>query len=76
MSRIMFSLPNQLIHRMKSTIPAGHRSELLAKLLEKEIQAREANLYKRAAELEACKGLHAEMENWDNEFGQDGLADV
>lgn len=76
MSKVMFSLPDELVFRMKSVIPAGERSEVLANLLDKEIKAREDNLYNRAAELEACVGLRREMAEWDAGFSQDGLDDV
>jgi hypothetical protein len=76
MAKVMFSLPDQLVARMKSAIPSGQRSELFAKLLEKEVESREANLYTRALELESHKGLHNEMSVWDAEFGGDGLNDI
>lgn len=76
MSKVMFSLPNQLVVRMKASIPAGERSEVLSSLLEKEIAFREKSLYARAMELEAHEGLRQEMANWDAEFGNDGLDHV
>lgn len=76
MSRVMFSLPEQLVSRMRTFIPEGERSELVARLLEKEIQNRERLLYQRASELEACAGLNQEMAKWDKELGQDGLNEI
>lgn len=76
MSKVMFSLPNQLVIRMRAVIPSGERSEVLVSLLEKEIKARENDLYKKAAALEACSGLKQETDIWDHEFGEDGLNDV
>lgn len=75
-SKVMFSLPNQLVMRMKAAIPARERSKVLVILLEKEINAREKNLYMRAKALEENKELKEEMATWDQEFGQDGLDNV
>jgi hypothetical protein len=58
---------------MKAVIPAGERSAVLSKLLEKEITLREHQFYKAALELEANQGLKKEMQNWDTEFMEDGL---
>ncbi|MDF2867134.1 MAG: hypothetical protein K0S11_604 [Gammaproteobacteria bacterium] len=76
MSKVMFSLPKQLVSRMRVFIPEGERSELVASLLEKEIQLREQRLYQAATELEACRGLGQEMVEWDQAFGQDGLHEI
>lgn len=75
-SKVMFSLPDQLVSRMRAAIPARERSKVAALLFEKEISAREQNLYFCAKELEACKGLKKEMATWENEFGEDGLDHV
>jgi len=69
----MFSFPDQLVARMRATIPSRDRSKVLAALLEKEINARERNLYLCAKELEESSELKDEMVVWDNDFGQDGL---
>ena len=76
MSKVMFSLPDQLVTRMKTAIPARERSKVLARLLENEIKVREQHLFACATELESCKGLTKEMESLDQEFGGDGLEDV
>ena len=72
----MFSLPDQLVSRMKAAIPQRERSKVLAILLEKEISAREQRLFLCAKELEESSGLKKEMATWDNEFNKDGLDDV
>ena len=75
-SKVMFSLPDQLVSRMRAAIPARERSRVASQLFEKEIAAREQALFLVAKELEASTGLKVEMKNWDKEFGQDGLEDV
>lgn len=76
MSKVMFSLPNTLIDRMKAVIPAGERSHVLAELLIKEVEAREEHLYRQALQLEANKELRSEMKEWDQALFHDGLDDV
>jgi hypothetical protein len=76
MSKVMFSLPDQLVARMKAAIPARERSKITAILLEREISSREQALFLCAKELEDSKGLTDEMVVWDQEFGGDGLEDV
>jgi len=75
-AKVMFSLPDQLVMRMKAAIPQRERSKVLAGLLEKEVCAREKSLYLCAKELEESQGLKKEMANWINEFNQDGLDHV
>ena len=76
MSKVMFSLPDKLVARMKAAIPARERSKVAATLFEKEIAERERALFRCAKELEGCADLKEEMEVWDNEFSEDGLKDV
>ena len=76
MSKVMFSLPDQLIYRMKAVIPAGERSQILAQLLEQAIVVRETQLFEAALSLEANQGLKNEMAQWDKTFGGDGLDEL
>ena len=76
MSKVMFSLPDPLVFRMRAVIPAGERSHVLVNLLEGEIQAREQALYQKALSLEGCEALRQEMSAWDKELGQDGLSEI
>lgn len=75
-SKVMFSLPDNLVSRMRAAIPSRERSKVAALLFEKEISMREQNLYRCAQDLEASKGLKKEMVIWDNDFGNDGLENV
>lgn len=76
MAKVMFSLPDKLVIRMKATISVGERSKLVAEILSKEVEAREEGLYKLAVKLEANRGLRQEMAVWDAEFSKDGLDDA
>lgn len=74
MSKVMFSLPNDLLMRLKNLIPPGERSQVMVKLLKKEIEEREALLlYQSAMELENNLALNAEIKEWDKAFFNDGL---
>ncbi len=75
-TKVMLSLPDQLVSRMNAAIPAGERSKVAAALFEKEVIKREQSLFLCAKALEESKELKEEMETWEKEFGQDGLEDV
>lgn len=72
----MFSLPDNLVSRMKSVIPDGERSRIVANLLESEVEHREQNFYELAMKLESNSELRAEMQALDKEFMNDGLDNV
>ncbi len=74
-AKVMFSFPDQLVSRMRASIPSRERSRVVADLLEKEISAREQKLYQCAKELEENVELKSEMALWDSEFSNDGLDD-
>lgn len=74
MRKVLVSIPEGLMDRMKAVIPARQRSKLLSKLLEDEVKRREADLYRCALEVENDKGLAAEMKEWDATAG-DGIDD-
>ena len=74
-AKVMFSFPDQLVSRMRASIPSRERSRVVANLLEKEISAREQKLYQCAKELEENVALKSEMALWDSEFSNDGLDD-
>lgn len=74
--KMMFSFPDQLASRIKSSIPARERSKVIATLFEKEITLREQALYRSAKELEEHKGLNEEIHSWDSTFGGDGLDEL
>ena len=73
MTKIIFSLPDNLIARMKTSIPVDERNHVLIRLLEQEIAMREQTIYQHALLLEANKELRDEMIKWDNNFIDDGL---
>ncbi len=72
MQKILVSLPDNLVSRMKAVIPNRQCSKLVAKLLEEEIKKREEELYACACEVEADEELNKEMEDWDVTIG-DGI---
>lgn len=74
MEKILISLPNQLVIRMRATIPPRQRSKIITSLLEKEIKKREQALYECALAVEQDAALREEMTDWDITI-DDGLDD-
>ena len=76
MHKVMFSLPDSLVSRMRSVIPAGDRSRLVANFLKQEVEQREQNLYELAMKLESNESFLTEMQELEKEFMNDGLENV
>ena len=72
MQKVLISIPDNLIGRMKAVIPQRQRSKILAKLLEDEVTLRETKLYQCAREVESDQTLNEEMEEWNTTVG-DGI---
>ena len=72
MQKIIISLPEDLVNRMKTTIPARRRGQVVKELLEKEIRRREEALHECAAAVEKDEALSREMAEWDVTVG-DGI---
>lgn len=74
MEKVLVSLPDQLVARMRVTIPDRQRSKVIARLIEKEVTKREHALYECALAVEKDDGLRREMKEWDVTL-EDGLDD-
>jgi hypothetical protein len=74
MQKVLFSLPDDLVARMRASIPPKQRSKVVAYLLEEEIKRREQALYQCALEVEADEALQEEMKDWEATLG-DGIED-
>ncbi|MDN5871096.1 MAG: hypothetical protein L0H73_10325 [Nitrococcus sp.] len=74
MQKVLFSLPDRLVSRMRASIPPKQRSKVVAQLLEGELKRREQALYQCALEVEADEALREEMEDWGTTVG-DGISD-
>ena len=74
MQKVLISLPDSLVKRMKVFIPQRQRSRVLSELIEKEIERREKSLYQCAREVEKDDTLNREMEDWNVTVG-DGIDD-
>lgn len=72
MQKVLVSIPDNLVGRMKTVIPSGQRSKILTKLLEDEVKLRETRLYQCALKVEGDQALNKEMEDWDTTVG-DGI---
>ncbi|HPN98933.1 MAG TPA: hypothetical protein PLX88_10165 [Syntrophorhabdaceae bacterium] len=72
MEKILVSLPNDLVKRMRTVIPARKRSQVINDLLEREIVRREEVLFQCALAVEKDEALNQEMTDWDITAG-DGI---
>lgn len=72
MGKILVSLPDDLVMRMRAVIPARHRSKLITDLLKKELERKEQELYECACEVEKDDKLNQEMADWEVTVG-DGI---
>ncbi len=72
MEKILVSLPEDLVKRMKTVIPARKRSQVVKELLEAEIEKREGALFECAKAVESDEALNREMAEWDVTTG-DGI---
>jgi hypothetical protein len=72
MEKILVSLPDDLVRRMKTVIPARKRSQIVKELLEAEIAKREKELFECARAVEKDEALNLEMAEWETTTG-DGI---
>ena len=72
MEKILVSLPDDLLRRMKTVIPARKRSQVVKELLEAEIEKREKELFECAQAVEKDDALNREMTEWETTTG-DGI---
>ena len=74
MQKVLISIPDQLAIRMRATIPARQRSQMITGFIESEVKRREHLLYECAVAVENDAALQDEMNEWDVTL-QDGLND-
>ena len=72
MEKILVSLPEDLVKRMKTVIPSRKRSQVVKELLEAEIERRENALFECAKAVESDEALNRETAEWDVATG-DGI---
>lgn len=72
MQKVLISLPDDLLARMRAVIPNRQRSRIIAEVLENEVTKRERELYECANDVEKDKVLNTEMSEWDLTVG-DGI---
>ena len=74
MEKVLFSLPDEDVKRLRLLIPAKERSRVVAAVLKKELDKREKALYECAKAVEADEALNDEMSDWDITLN-DGLGE-
>jgi len=72
MQKVLISVPDDLLARMRAVIPNRQRSRIIAEVLENEVERRERELYECAHDVEADKALNTQMSEWDLTVG-DGI---
>jgi len=72
MQKVLISVPDDLLARMRAVIPNRQRSRIIAEVLENEVERRERELYECAHDVEADKALNIQMSEWDLTVG-DGI---
>jgi hypothetical protein len=72
MQKVLISVPDDLLARMRAVIPNRQRSRIIAEVLESEVERRERELYECARDVEEDKALNTEMSEWDLTIG-DGI---
>lgn len=75
MHKILISIPDDLASRLRVAIPSRQRSKVITRLIAKEIEQREKNLYACALEVEKDKSLNKEMKAWGITIN-DGLTGI
>jgi hypothetical protein len=63
--KILVSLPEDLVKRMKTVIPSRKRSQVVRELLKAEVERREMALFECARAVESDEALNREMAEWD-----------
>lgn len=74
MHKVLISIPDQLISRMKTTIPERQRSKIITALLESEVLRREKALFECALAVQNDAALNADMAAWEETIS-DGIGD-
>ncbi len=65
MQKVLLSLPEGLVSRMRALVPDRQRSRFITRLVEEELKRREEELYRIAREVEQDESLRVEMADWD-----------
>ena len=64
-SNLVLKLPDELVTRFKSMVPNRQRTRVIATLMQSEINRREKELERVAAEVEADVALREDLRDWD-----------
>jgi metal-responsive CopG/Arc/MetJ family transcriptional regulator len=65
MAKILISIPEHLVAKLRTYVPMRSRSKVIADLLEAEIMRREQDLFTRAQAVESKTYLNNEPSDWD-----------
>lgn len=65
MCKILISVPDDLVMRLRTIIPTRQRSKVIAYLIAKEVEQRENGFYACALEAEKYQVLNKDLTAWD-----------
>jgi len=74
MTKILITLPDELVSRMRAAIPPRQRSAVFRTLIQREVQKREQKLYQATQAVETDQALNKDLQAWDITT-DDGLED-
>ncbi len=72
MQKVLISMPDSILSRLRAVIPDRQRSKFIARVVEEELKKQEELLYQCALKLEQDEALNAEMKEWEVTMG-DGI---
>lgn len=72
MQKVLISMPESILSRLRAVIPDRQRSKFIAHVVEEELKKREEALYQCAQKVEQDEALNAEMKDWEVTTG-DGI---
>jgi len=65
MQKVLISMPESIVSRLRSVIPDRHRSKFITGIVEEELNRREEALYQCALKVEQDEALNQEMKDWE-----------
>ncbi|MEI6614517.1 MAG: hypothetical protein WCL37_06440 [Chrysiogenales bacterium] len=65
MQKVLISIPDSILSRLRAIIPDRQRSKFISAIVERELKKREQALFQCALKVENDKELNAEMKDWD-----------
>jgi len=72
MQKVLISMPDSILSRLRAVVPDRQRSKFITRVVEEELKKHEEALYQCALKVEQDEALNAEMKEWEVTTG-DGI---